>query len=65
MNNEEFRKLSLRLAKETSQLSGNIKIAVLNMIKFTNGVDPIQDDMLKKLDSITELCENVFKEMLD
>lgn len=64
-SNKEFKKIAYDLAKEVSQLKGDINIVMVDMIKFTNGVNKTQESIAKRLETISNLCENIFKETAD
>lgn len=62
---KEIKKMAYDLAKETSQLTGDINILLLDMIKFTNGVNLTQESVIKRLETIKSKCEDIFKETTD
>ena len=59
---KEIKKMAYELAKEASQLSGDINILLLDIIKFTNGVNLTQESVVKRLEVIKVKCEDIFKE---
>jgi len=54
-------KLLLDLAKEASGMLGDTKELILQAFPFTNGVNPLHDRALKRLERISKLIKEVYK----